>query len=324
MADLTAGAPLPNSDTADGQNPTVQPTPSPVQGQARRDRRNRKNNPQPTPQTDGTVSDSVTNPTATPRSKREPNQRPSIASGTASAQTGNMGRVSGQKPRPVSLGGHMLPKTPAKEQAYAGPTFQASPAPSSLPVPKFFSKSVPNVADQSSLAARLEGETTPEKDQPSPESDVIDPVPRETQQSPLDLFFRADKAEKDRTRSAGHLSPQSAARPRQPATEPRNPFQQPSRHLFLQELGGDDGSMPSPRTVPQNGRPHAAERSRSSPGGVPQSPQSDEQRQAYTKSLKDLLFNNIGPPVALNSPQSSESQPQQRAQSDAQVFRTPP
>lgn len=213
----------------------------------------------------------------------------------------------------------MLPAilaTPAKEQAYAGPTFQASPAPSSLPVPRFFSRSVPNAAGQPSLQARMEGEKTPEKQESSPEPDIVKPVSREAQQSPLDLLFHADQAEKRKSRSGSSmLSPEMATR-RLPATEPRNPFQQGGRSLFLKELDGESEEMPSPRTVPPT-RPAPAERSHSSPGGIPQSPAEANQREAYTQSLKDLLFNNV------NGAAPPNATPPQRAQSDAQAFNTP-
>ncbi|KAF2841679.1 hypothetical protein M501DRAFT_1000954 [Patellaria atrata CBS 101060] len=53
-----------------------------------------------------------------------------------------------------------LPQTtPSKLAAYAGPTFHASPAPSALPIPKLFSKSVPSTSDNPSLQSRFEQET---------------------------------------------------------------------------------------------------------------------------------------------------------------------
>lgn len=90
--------------------------------------------------------------------------------------------------------------TPAKTQgAYAGPTFHASPAPSALPIPKFLSKSVPPKTHT--------GPPTPPPDEasdpgsspsPSPSRGVSIPIPSRQQDSPLDLLFRADRAEKAR------------------------------------------------------------------------------------------------------------------------------
>ena len=268
MADVTAHTPpLPNPGAQQGNHPE-----QPARGNqnGRGNHRNRRKQAQSIPQADGTVSDSVTNPVASPGAKRQSKQRQSVTTGVpAAAQQGAMGKANGAKARPVSLGGPMLPMTPAKEQAYAGPTFHASPAPSSLPVPKFFSRSVPNVA--APLQARMEGEKTPEKEQSSPEADIVSPaaprdVPREAVHSPLDMFFKADKEEKQRIYSNGNmLSPEMAARRPAPATEPRNPFQQTRKSIFLHELDGNDGGMPSPKTVPSGERPPPLERAHSSP-----------------------------------------------------------
>ena len=97
-------------------------------------------------------------------------------------------------------------------QAYAGPTFHASPAPSSLPIPKFFqkslSKSVPETTQAKGLAAMMDSEVSEEA--PSPESSEPSPVREKAERlqqqaeegSPLDIFFRADKEEKARARLA--------------------------------------------------------------------------------------------------------------------------
>ena len=314
MADQVNGSPsLPNA------TPSTHPgrRPSPTEGtkeavrkdQQPRKPRNRKPQTQSIPQLDGTVSDSVLQPSASPGLKKGPKQRQNGSTSAVPSQNIQVGRTNGHKPRPVSMGGNMLPATPAKEQAYAGPTFHASPAPSSLPVPKFFSRSVPNVAAQPSLQARMEGERTPEKE-PSPEPDIISP-PRDAE-SPLDMFFKADRAEKDKRRSGSNLlSPEMAVR--QPQTEPRNPFQQSGKSIFLREMDGEDENMPSPKTIPPTNRPHPTERARSSPGSVPQAgDDSDDQRRASTQALKDLLFANVN-----NASTSSSTPPktQPRAQS---------
>ncbi|KAK5680787.1 hypothetical protein LTS10_006545 [Elasticomyces elasticus] len=300
MADVIMNAPpLPATNGGEGRH---QSAPHEA-AQTPRGNRRKQNKQQThiTSKADGTVSDSVTNPIVSPKPKRQTKQRQSVATGApAPAQQAVMGRANGAKPRPVSLGGPLLPAlpaTPAKEQAYAGPTFHASPAPSSLPVPRFFSKSVPNVI--APLQAHMEGEKTPEK-QSSPESDT------------------AHKEEKQRTYSDGNLlSPEMATRRPIPATEPRNPFQQSGKSIFLHELNGNNEDMPSPRTVPVSSRPAPVERSHSSPSVRPLAASEDE-RAAQTKSLKDLLFNVNNAPAQTQTPAS-----QQRAQSDSQSFKTP-
>ncbi|KAH7074736.1 hypothetical protein BKA63DRAFT_596349 [Paraphoma chrysanthemicola] len=112
--------------------------------------------------------------------------------------------------------------TPAKNQgAYAGPTFHASPAPSALPIPKFLSRSVP-------AKSRMDPPTPPPEESsdsagsPSPlaasPSRAPIAVPRRNDDSPLNLLFRADRAEraKNVTGSPGSgnfFSPSQPVRP---------------------------------------------------------------------------------------------------------------
>ncbi|KAI7153738.1 hypothetical protein D0869_04430 [Hortaea werneckii] len=323
--DGTVGSPLPNPNAGATQGKS-QRNPAPAQ---KRNKGNRRNQSQPLPSLDGTISDNVTNPVASPRSKKPSKPKQGVPN-EAHNQNSNMGKGNGQKTRPVSVGGPMLPATPAKEQAYAGPTFQASPAPSSLPVPKFLSRSVPNAAAarQQSMQARLEAENTGgQKEESSPEPDVVAPVQREAMQSPLDVFFQADKAEKQKTQTnGGLLSPQSAARP-PPATEPRNTFAQSSKSIFLRELNGDSGDSLSPKTMPPNQRPPFNERARSSPGTVPQSLEDGQGSDAYTQSLKDLLFKHAnGSPTQSNTPppQTQSNNPNLQSFHSPSPFNRPP
>ncbi|OAL51230.1 hypothetical protein IQ07DRAFT_415594 [Pyrenochaeta sp. DS3sAY3a] len=112
--------------------------------------------------------------------------------------------------------------TPAKAQAaYAGPTFHASPAPSALPIPKFLSRSVP-------AKTRSGPPTPPPEDSsdsaaspsPSPASQSRAPIPVPTrdEDSPLDMLFKADRAERAKhvhgsPVSNGFFSPSIPQRP---------------------------------------------------------------------------------------------------------------
>jgi hypothetical protein len=106
---------------------------------------------------------------------------------------GSLTDTEGAPPIPIS-------STPAKNQgAYAGPTFHASPAPSALPIPKFLSRSVP-------AKSRMDPPTPPPEDSsdsngsPSPlgasPSRASIPIPSRNHDSPLDLLFKADRAER--------------------------------------------------------------------------------------------------------------------------------
>ena len=94
--------------------------------------------------------------------------------------------------------------TPAKPiQVYAGPTFHASPAPSSLPMPKMFSKSVPQVNDKTvSLKAMMEEEDVSDDSSfggdgsPSMRNAGRAGNDRTRDVSPLDIFFKADRQQR--------------------------------------------------------------------------------------------------------------------------------
>ncbi|KAH6671617.1 hypothetical protein F5X68DRAFT_43889 [Plectosphaerella plurivora] len=102
--------------------------------------------------------------------------------------------------------------------AYAGSTFHASPAPSALPIPSFYSKGaaspVPAAAkEQHPFAPNLDGNA------PTPSRPSNPP----SQDSPLEAIFRADRAEKERARRASFAStmtgpgPAGIASPSRPA-----------------------------------------------------------------------------------------------------------
>ncbi|MCJ1307602.1 hypothetical protein MMC25_001249 [Agyrium rufum] len=88
-------------------------------------------------------------------------------------------------------------------QAYAGPTFHASPAASSLPMPKFFQKALANrpvqpvpenaISDSTSAGSSEKSEDSPTLCSLIQTSDT--PV-NGRQSTPLDLFFNADRQER--------------------------------------------------------------------------------------------------------------------------------
>jgi hypothetical protein len=91
--------------------------------------------------------------------------------------------------------------TPIKmQQAYAGPTFHHSPAPSALPIPSFYSKSVPNVsttrppeaANDSGAPQDGGKDVNTHLSPPKPEH----VVQREPESTPLDFLFEAAKKAK--------------------------------------------------------------------------------------------------------------------------------
>ncbi|EZF33009.1 hypothetical protein GTR04_7120 [Trichophyton interdigitale] len=130
---------------------------------------------------------------------------------------------------------------------YAGPTFHASPAPSALPIPSFFSKSVPETDSRTSDELQDEspdtdpGDSTPTK---------ANNAPQQTQQeagtaSPLDFLFKAAR----QARAANPVSELEDSGPFNGSTPPRNEArpQQGERQIsggvFPLELEGSDTRM---------------------------------------------------------------------------------
>jgi hypothetical protein len=146
--------------------------------------------------------------------------------------------------------------------AYAGATFHASPAPSALPIPSFYSKSVPDSPGVKVLKAK----DASLSDSPTPVPTLNTPLQQKTQfqreDSPLDFFFRVDREEKARAKSAsssqnavtatGPFNPPGKS-PRVSRTPPATGGQNHTRHsskvspsaIFAMELDGD-GSTGSP------------------------------------------------------------------------------
>jgi hypothetical protein len=197
--------------------------------------------------------------------------------------------------------------TPARSQAaYAGPTFHASPAPSALPVPKFFSKSVPGTSTQPSLQSRLENEVeeaSPGHSPPSPPAALL-AEPSRHEDSPLDLLFKADRAEKARRGSglftpngkqnqaaqAGQLLPNGTPKTADPSHHSRHSSTGSSKGLFMMELDG--GAAVPPRPTPAVTAP--ASRSVTAPSRIPQT-RNPTRVENDTQALKDLLFSLAQP-----------------------------
>ncbi|KAF2028485.1 hypothetical protein EK21DRAFT_69612 [Setomelanomma holmii] len=160
--------------------------------------------------------------------------------------------------------------TPAKNQgAYAGPTFHASPAPSALPIPKFLSRSVP-------AKTRMDPPTPPPEESsdsgsPSPlaasPSRAPIPVPPRNDDSPLNLLFKADRAERAKNvgspASNGFFNPSQPVRPQHFKQDSYNSLNAP----FPIELDGESRNAhmsPPPAASP------ASIRSVTDPNQVPQ------------------------------------------------------
>ncbi|EEH36954.1 hypothetical protein PAAG_07372 [Paracoccidioides lutzii Pb01] len=180
---------------------------------------------------------------------------------------------------------------------YAGPTFHASPAPSALPIPTFFSKSVPDTESPDSLEDDSE-DTSPQEATPAkPKAAVSIPENAVENPSPLEFLFKSAKGAKVTNRSgSGEPTPgrPSQAQPNVTARVTLHRSERSPGGIFPIELESRDSRRmaigPSFAT-PFKDRINAL-RSASSPSRSNESlPLDEDQRKAKTEALKNLLLN---------------------------------
>lgn len=202
-------------------------------------------------------------------------------------------------------------ETPVK--AYAGPTFHASPAASSLPIPKFFSKSMPNVDKTSSLKSMMDQEApeTVSESEGSPFLENTQPIHdhRTREASPLDIFFRADEKAKAKARPLQQSALKSSDGQKILSASPSG-LQTPNRHhsrhptdgsvggMFPLEMDGAVPEMASNSTSSGNGS-HHYEPAIHNASSMAEPDHTEEQRKAKTAALKQLLY-STRPPLPHN------------------------
>ncbi len=151
----------------------------------------------------------------------------------------------------------LSPPRPSRQEStpaiFAGSTFHASPAPSALPMPSFFARShsdSPGVKSTQGLNAPSQ-----EPSPPCTDSEDASSPPRlsRNEESPLEFFFRADRAEKARTHRANSVSAATAIAP--------GPFSPPH------DSPREQNTVPRVSTTAhQNKRQVISQRSSTSPG----------------------------------------------------------
>lgn len=236
----------------------------------------------------GAATESSNNPHSKKKPPRSANKKPNSTRASTSLNHGN---GNGNGNRNVS---HPHSNTPQHKDnaAYAGPTFHASPAPSALPIPSFFSKSLP----ESGLAPTLEAdsdtaevgpdtETTPSKPRARPQ-----PVNEEVKATPLDFLFKAAV----QARSSNPMgSPETTNRVRSPQTDSKalNNHNATPGGMFAFEMDNSEHARASP-IGPSFATPYQDRMSAYRSASSPSQPQlSEEQRQAKNAELKHLLLN---------------------------------
>ena len=201
-----------------------------------------------------------------------------------------------------------LSVTPAR--FYAGPAFHASPAASTLPIPKTFSKSVPDLQNNSCLMSMMENEekkldSDQNNESPSLRKSIMAKENKVNEEPHLDISFPAIKSEKfsqqfvntapvSSENSTG-LSWDEYSKRNPSSTTYKGPTSCHARHDTEGSMGGlfpldlDDSSLPA--------TPKADNFSESSALHLhtPPIPLDDEERNLKSLELKRLLFLSAPP-----------------------------
>ncbi len=187
--------------------------------------------------------------------------------------------------------------TPLK-QAYAGSTFHSSPAASSLPMPSFYSKSLPTVTASPSLTstAQLDGEGHTDSD---PDTLIlvhsVDSSSNAREPSPLDFMFEAARRARESPKPqspdfrAGRLSPFDDI----PRNRSRTPGETSSESVFPFELDSNGGrSLPIGPSfaTPYKERMEALRSPKAQSITSPQN-MDEQERKEKSEALKRLLIN---------------------------------
>lgn len=252
-------------------------------------------------------------------SSQQPNHarsKPRTANGNGN---GNRARAKhASSPGPAKHGRttppHVTASKPIAAAAFAGATFHASPAPSSLPIPSFLSKALdsPSVQETDHVSREPSPPAT-DSEAPTPQHRLLS-ADITRQESPLDIFFRADRAEKERARRASSanilgpnpipLSPPTQIRsPAEPKTLPSGLFGASNRRppmsqrnssagIPASELDGTPGTVIGPALAkPYQERIRAARstKKQSEPAQKPALSQQDSAAMDMSERLKRFL-----------------------------------
>jgi hypothetical protein len=196
-----------------------------------------------------------------------------------------------------SLGYPTVAATPSKRStAYAGPTFHASPAASSLPIPKLFTRSAQRPRSQVESSSSSDTGSSPISSPPSPTpvSPSRGPVEAPRQESNLDFLFRVDREERAR---------KNGQNPTSPLSSPPFPAIPPVHHKHASHGSIDavsrielDGTPQGPAVAPPNLR------STTAPSRIPQGGATESERIAVQALLKTITSQPATtPPRGLHS-----------------------
>ncbi|KAH0609810.1 uncharacterized protein H6S33_012356 [Morchella sextelata] len=211
--------------------------------------------------------------------------------------------------------------TPPSMKAYAGPTFHHSPAPSALPMPKFFSKSVPGTPAGTSLQAMMESDAS------DTNSNTAESTSTEQEQSHLELLFNAARAENMSMKRQDSGSPPSSdaaidsfsgvfganVDPESPTRNNRKVTRNiPQDSLFFSM---DELDKPTSPMAPTFKERMNQSRSITAPSNLPtQSTLEEDKRKETAKALRQYLLSPLSPTNKVQASPMSPVSTQSRAQ----------
>lgn len=250
-------------------------------------------------------------------------------------------------PRPSSRPNPMTPlkKNVTPSQAYAGPTFLASPAASSLPIPKLLSKSVPDKRGSSSLKAAMESrarKSPPDTSEESPtlRKSTLNSDFKVDASSAQDIFLQenqvnrppANRQDNKRTATENSDAPSSPFFLTRPGSSSLPPEHHGSYHtrnitegsiggLFPMDIDDQKSASPKPRQQPHwTPQPLPITHPETISSGIPDRPEmSNEERKARSLALKKLLLS-----PALQPRESSAATNSETREGLRQEFSSPP
>ncbi|KIW38714.1 uncharacterized protein PV06_09664 [Exophiala oligosperma] len=180
--------------------------------------------------------------------------------------------------------------TPMKPAAYAGSTFQQSPAASALPLPSFYSKSMPAAGP---LTSQLSNEASADA---HPAAHEVAESPSKRESTPCDFLF--DAARQARATPRGDTPGARSGNVSVPNISPASgsPAPREGDAVFPFELdgasaAGEDGVFSA---TPYKDRIEALKSTRST--SLPSKSMNEHERKAKTDALKRLLMKSSGEP----------------------------
>lgn len=228
-----------------------------------------------------------TPPKANNHNKTNPKGQPRKPSHAQNMKNQTDGSLS-DRGRPHNPYSEKVKSTPVKQAAYAGSTFQQSPAASALPMPSFYSKSLPSAGfvplpPTKAPSPPIPTSTTPPRD-----------LPNQRESTPCDFLFDAARKAKATPRGespanfAGNLSVPSSS----PASRSPGPKEGDSMFPFELDGGPVPGEDGSSFATPYKDRMAALRSTRSTSVGVKN--MDENERKAKTEALKKLLMKSNG------------------------------